>query len=131
LEHSLLVRAATLVLMTINFCELLWMLKWRAEENKRPYYLPIKKFLIRDRDLMEKKLRQIRWQLLWSGIAGLGGLAFIALSIFIKFTTGDTILDFLIGFSLPLLIIHFTALREMKAELPILLERINRKIGQF
>jgi hypothetical protein len=131
LEHALLVRVATLILMTINFCELLWMLKWRATEYAKPYHLPAKRYLIRERDLMEKKLRQIRWQLPWSGIVGLGGLVFIALAFFIDLTTGEAILDFLIGFSLPLLIIHFTALWEMKSELPILLDRINRKLSQF
>jgi hypothetical protein len=130
-EHSLLFQVATLILMTINFCELLWMLKWRATEHAKPYHLPAKQFLIRERDLMEKKLRQIRWQYPWSGIAGLGGLVFIVLAFLVNLTTGEEILDFLIAFSLPLLIIHFTALRDMKAELTIFLERINREIRQF
>jgi hypothetical protein len=130
-EHSLLVRVSTLILMTINFCELLWMLKWRATEHSKPYDLPIKKSLILDRDLIEKKLRQIRWQYLWSGIAGLGSLAFVALAFIINLTTGEAILDFLICFSAPLLIIHFTALRDMKTELPIMLKRINRGISKF
>ena len=130
-EHSLSARAASLILMTINFFETYWLLKWRIKEYNKDYQLPVKWFLIVERDSIEKKLRQVRWQLPWSGITSLLGLAFFAQSFFIHFTTGERYLDFLIGFTVPLLMYHFTEMRKMKSELPIVLAMIEREIKQF
>jgi hypothetical protein len=131
LEHALPARVATLILMTINFCELLWILKWRVKEHTKPYDLPIKQFQLMERDRMDKKLRQIRWHLPLSGIAGFGGLAFVFFGIIIDLAAGETILNFLIIFSVPLLIAHFTDLCSMKTNLTISLERTNRGIRRF
>jgi hypothetical protein len=131
LEHALLVRVATLILMTTNFCELLWILKWRVKEHTKPYHLPSKQFDLMERDLMDKKLREIRRHLPLSGIAGFGALIFVVLCIIIDLATGEAILDFLIFFSVPLLIAQFTALCSMKADLSIWLQSINREIKQF
>jgi hypothetical protein len=130
-EHSLLARAASLILMMINFFEVYWLLKWRIKEYNKNFCVPAKRFLIAERDTIEKKLRQIRWQLPWSGITSLMGLAFGALTIFIHFSTGERYLDFLIGITVPLLMYHFTELWKMKSELPSELAMIKREIKQF
>jgi hypothetical protein len=130
-EHSLPVRAASLILMMINFFEVFWLLKWRITEYNRNFHLPARRFLITERDTMEKKLRQIRWQLPWSGITGLMVLAFLALSISMHWTTGERYLNFLIGFTVGFLIYYFTELRKMKSDLPVVLAMIKRDIQQF
>jgi hypothetical protein len=130
-EHSLLARAASLILMMINLFEMFWLLEWRIKEYNKNFQLPAKRFLIAERDSIEKKLRQIRWQLPWSGITSLMLLAFVALSIFIPFTTGERCLDLLIVITIPLLMYYFTELWKMKSDLPIVLAKIKREIKQF
>jgi hypothetical protein len=129
--HSISARAASLILMMINFFELFWLLKWRIKEYNKNYQLPAKRFLIVERDSIEKKLRQIRWQLPWSGITSLLGLSFFAQSIFIHSATGERYLGFFIGFTVPLLMYHFAEMWKMKSELPIVLAMIKREIKQF
>jgi hypothetical protein len=130
-EHSLSARAASLILIAINFFELFWLLQWRLKEYNKNYELPAKRFLIVERDTIEKKLRQIRWQLPWSGITSLLGLAFGAQSLFFDFPTGERYLDRLIGFTVPLLMYHFSELWKIKSELPIVLATIEREFKQF
>ncbi len=131
LEHSLMVRAATLILMAANFRALLWVLRWRAEEYKKPYCLPARLSLSQERERIARNIRQTRWQVLYSGIAGCGGLAYLVLSFIFDLTSGDDVLDFLIAFSVPLLLIHFTELLDMRKELPRTLERIDRDIRRL
>jgi small-conductance mechanosensitive channel len=125
LEQSLFVRMATLFLMAVNFFELLWVLKRRAEEYKKPFYLPVKRTLIEERERIKKRIRATRWQLIYTGIASLGGLIYIVLDV----SASEVILDFLVGFSVPFLIIHFTAILEAMMDLPRHLEKIERDIG--
>jgi hypothetical protein len=101
------------------------------KEYNKNYHLPAKRFLIAERDTIDKKLRQVRWQLPWSGITSCLELAFIALAIFIHFGTGDRYLNFLIGLTVPLLMYHFTEMWKMKSDLPIVLAMIEREIKQF
>ena len=129
LEHSLLVRVATFFLMAVNFFELLWMLKQRAEEYKKPFYLPVKSTLIEERERIKKRIRSTRWQLLYTGIAGLGGMIYLVLNFVFGVAASEAILDFLIAFSVPFLIIHFTAMLEAMTDLPLLLEKIERDIS--
>jgi hypothetical protein len=131
LEHSILVRAATLVLMAINFFELLWMLKQRADEYKKPGFLPAKDSLILDRESTLKQIRQIKWQILLIGMASLGGLVYLALDIIWNITTGETILNFLIGFSTPILLWHFASLLEARSDLPGQLKNIERELKKL
>jgi hypothetical protein len=130
-EHSLSARITSLILMIINSFELFWLLQWRIKEYNKNYRLPVKRFLIVERDTVKKKLRQIRWQLPWSGITSLLGLAFAAQSLLVDFITGERYLDFLIGFTVPLLMYHFTEMRKMRSELPIVRATIEREIKQF
>jgi hypothetical protein len=130
-EHSLVARAASLILTTINLLELFRLLQWRIKEHNRNFYLPAKRFLITERDTMERKLRQIRRRLPWCGLTGLLGLAFAALYVSVHFTTGERSLDLLIIITLPLLIYYFTEMWKMKSDLPIALAKIKQEIKQF
>jgi hypothetical protein len=130
-EHSISARAASLILTMINFYEMFWMLKWRIKEHNKNYQLPAKRFLIVERDLIAKKLRQVRWHLPWSGITSLLGIAYLALVCFTPFTTGERSLDLLIIFTVPLIIYYFTEMWKMKSELPIELAMIEREIKEF
>jgi hypothetical protein len=89
------------------------------------------KSLIRERDLMDRKLIQIRWLLPLSGIASLGVLAFVVLTRIINLTTGDAILDYLIANCVPALVVDSTALYADKKYFSTRLERVNREIRQF
>jgi hypothetical protein len=45
-EHSFSARIASLILMTINFFDLFWLLQWRITEYNKNYELPAKRFPI-------------------------------------------------------------------------------------
>jgi fatty acid desaturase len=131
LEHLLLVRIATLILMIVIFHELLWILKWRAEEYKKPYWLPAKSSLVEECARTRKKIRQTRWQVLWCAIAGIGGLVYLLLGFVFGVGTGEDVLEFLMAFAVPFLLIHFTELLDMRKDLPRTLEKIERDIKQL
>ena len=136
-EHSLAAAAITVFVMAAVFCELLFLLKWRAEDQKKPYHLGRRDFLVEERKRVLRRIRLTRWQIVWYSVAvpvaaadlllgflGLGGLlGFLH--------PGEDVLDFLTGFVTPLLFIHLLTLIVRRKDLPRDLERIDRDLAKF
>jgi len=128
-EHSLLRRAGTLLTMSAVFYELLWLLKWTAEERGKPRYRPMKTCLMEERETIRKKIMQFRRQLIFYGIAAPVGLVLLFLPLGTTTTEGP--LDFILGFVVALLLIRLFYLISERDELPRQLRLVEREIEKF
>ena len=106
--HAVAGRIALLVIMPAVFYELLFMLKWWAEEYDERFDLPDRIFLVQERARILRRIRWTKWQIAWYAVMGIAW--FIYLFILPKTPElGDT-LYFICGFLLGLVCLHVFAL---------------------
>jgi len=128
-EHLLVTRVMTVIVMIAVFNELLFLLKWTAEERGKPVYRPIRACLMDERKTIRKKIRQFRWQLILYGVAVPGSLVLLFGPLSIK--TTEEPLDTILGFAAGLLGVRLFYLICERDELPRQLKRAEREIEKF
>ena len=104
------------------------MLKWRAQEYKKPRYIPGRSFLVEERARVLIQIRQTKWQIAWYAMTSIAGFIYL---FWPTTRMQEDTLDFISGFLLGLLLVHFVALIDRILELRPALNRIEHDLKKF
>ncbi len=127
--HGVSTRIALLIVMPAVSCELLFLLKWRAREYRKPLHVSGKTFLLDEHGGVLRQIRQTKWQLAWYALTIVAG--FIYLFWPTTQEPDDWALSFLSGALLGLIIVHVLALVDRILELRPALIRIQHDLKKY